>query len=124
MSPSRAQATLRSSASVSPRPGVATAGVPVRPAALRGTSRNAAQRDVDALVTEHLPLAAFAVNAVASRISLPSHVSREDLLSCARVALVEVARRFDPSAGASFATYALARLQGAVLDELRSGDWA
>ena len=38
------------------------------------------QRDVDALVTEHLPLAAFAVNAVASRISLPGHVSREDLL--------------------------------------------
>jgi RNA polymerase sigma factor for flagellar operon FliA len=37
---------------------------------------------------------------------------------------VEVARRFDPAAGASFATYALARLQGAVLDELRSGDWA
>ncbi|WP_233495870.1 sigma-70 family RNA polymerase sigma factor [Geodermatophilus sp. TF02-6] len=75
-------------------------------------------------MTQHLPLAAFAVNAVASRISLPAHVSREDLLSCARVALVEVARRFDPSAGASFATYALARLQGAVLDELRSGDWA
>src|SRR3712207_8215507 len=65
----------------------------------------------------------ISVNAVASRISLPGHVSREDLLSCARVALVEVARRFDPSAGASFPTYALARLQGAVLDELRSGDW-
>jgi RNA polymerase sigma factor FliA len=82
------------------------------------------QHDVDALVTEHLPLAHFAVNAVASRISLPGHVSREDLIACAHVALVEVARRFDPSAGASFATYALARLQGAVLDELRSGDWA
>ena len=80
--------------------------------------------EVDALVTEHLPLAAFAVNAVAARIALPSHVSRDDLLSCAHVALVEVARRFDPAAGASFATYALARLQGAVLDELRSGDWA
>jgi RNA polymerase sigma factor for flagellar operon FliA len=76
------------------------------------------------LVTEHLPLAAFAVNAVAARISLPGHVSRDDLLSCAHVALVEVARRFDPSAGASFATYALTRLQGAVLDELRNGDWA
>jgi RNA polymerase sigma factor for flagellar operon FliA len=82
------------------------------------------QADVDALVTEHVALASFAVNAVAARISLPGHVSREDLLSCAHVALVEVARRFDPSAGASFATYALARLQGAVLDELRSGDWA
>jgi RNA polymerase sigma factor for flagellar operon FliA len=82
------------------------------------------QPDVDALVTTHLPLAQFAVNAVASRISLPSHVSRDDLLSCAHVALVEVARRFDPSAGATFATYAIPRLQGAVLDELRSGDWA
>ena len=82
------------------------------------------QAEIDALVTEHLPLASFAVNAVAARISLPGHVSRDDLLSCAHVALVEVAKRFDPDAGASFATYALARLQGAVLDELRSGDWA
>jgi RNA polymerase sigma factor for flagellar operon FliA len=87
-------------------------------------NQNRSQTEIDALVTEHLPLASFAVNAVAARISLPSHVSREDLLSCAHVALVEVAKRFDPSAGASFATYALARLQGAVLDELRSGDWA
>ena len=86
--------------------------------------RNRSQAEIDALVTKHLPLAGFAVNAVAARISLPGHVSREDLLSCAHVALVEVAKRFDPSAGASFSTYALARLQGAVLDELRSGDWA
>jgi RNA polymerase sigma factor for flagellar operon FliA len=99
----------------------------VRPARALVTDRppsERSQQDVDALVTEHLPLAAFAVNAVAARISLPGHVSREDLLSCAHIALIEVARRFDPSAGASFATYALARLQGAVLDELRSGDWA
>ena len=101
------------------RPGIRPAQHPRTP-----LSPSAAARDVDALVTEHLPLAHFAVNAVASRISLPSHVSREDLVSCAQLALVEVARRFDPSAGASFATYALARLQGAVLDELRSGDWA
>jgi RNA polymerase sigma factor for flagellar operon FliA len=87
-------------------------------------ARGRSQQEIDALVTEHLPLASFAVNAVAARISLPGHVSRDDLLSCAHVALVEVAKRFDPSAGASFATYALARLQGAVLDELRSGDWA
>jgi RNA polymerase sigma factor for flagellar operon FliA len=91
-----------------------------QPAPSQGRSR----AEVEALVREHLPLAAFAVNAVAARISLPGHVSRDDLLSCAHVALVEVAQRFDPSAGASFATYALARLQGAVLDELRSGDWA
>ena len=99
----------------------------MRPVRALATDRPRPERltqDVDTLVSEHLPLAAFAVNAVATRISLPAHVSREDLLSAAHVALVEVARRFDPSAGASFATYALARLQGAVLDELRSGDWA
>src|SRR5215211_3313540 len=95
-----------------------------RPPALRHPPRPRSQAEIDALVTEHLPLASFAVNAVAARISLPGHVSRDDLLSCAHVALVEVAKRFDPSAGASFSTYALARLQGAVLDELRSGDWA
>jgi RNA polymerase sigma factor for flagellar operon FliA len=97
---------------------------PARPLTTDRLRTERSQQDVDALVTAHLPLAAFAVNAVASRISLPGHVSREDLISSAHVALVEVARRFDPSAGASFATYALARLQGAVLDELRSGDWA
>src|SRR5215212_9160270 len=97
-----------------PRPGSGQDGAP----------RERSAREVEALVTEHLPLATFAVNAVAARISLPSHVSRDDLVSCAHVALVEVARRFDPTAGASFSTYALARLQGAVLDELRSGDWA
>jgi RNA polymerase sigma factor FliA len=86
--------------------------------------RARSRQEIDALVTEHLPLATFAVNAVAARISLPTHVSRDDLVSCAHVALVEVAKRFDPSAGATFATYALNRLQGAVLDELRSGDWA
>ncbi len=95
-----------------------------QPAQRPATARLRSQQEVDALVTDHLALATFAVNAVAARISLPAHVSRDDLVSCAHVALVEVARRFDPDAGASFSTYALARLQGAVLDELRSGDWA
>ena len=106
------------------RPSDAPRREPSRDSARDTTSRERSAREIEALVTEHLPLATFAVNAVAARISLPSHVSRDDLVSCAHVALVEVARRFDPSAGATFATYALTRLQGAVLDELRSGDWA
>ena len=120
MSPARALATERPSRNRTvPDP------LPSQRATDRAVpSRARSKAEIDSLVTEHLPLAQFAVNAVASRISLPSHVSRDDLLSCAHVALVEVARRFDPTAGASFATYALARLQGAVLDELRSGDWA
>jgi RNA polymerase sigma factor for flagellar operon FliA len=119
VSPARALATERP-----PQRSSAQRSTRERPEPNRPTSSVRSQQEIDALVTEHLPLAAFAVNAVAARISLPGHVSREDLVSCAHVALVEVAKRFDPSAGASFATYALARLQGAVLDELRSGDWA
>lgn len=80
--------------------------------------------DVDALVTAHMPLARYAVSSVAARVQFPPHVSRDDLLSCAQVALVEVAQRYQPGFGASFATYALPRLQGAVLDELRAADWA
>jgi RNA polymerase sigma factor for flagellar operon FliA len=120
VSPARALATERPAQRPSGQRTLRERPEPNRTTATRARS----QQEIDALVTEHLPLAAFAVNAVAARISLPGHVSREDLLSCAHVALVEVAKRFDPSAGASFATYALARLQGAVLDELRSGDWA
>lgn len=121
MSPARAVATERPRSERITRERSASGRVP-HPS--RGAAPPRSAADVDALVTEHLPLASFAVNAVAARISLPAHVSRDDLVSCAHVALVEVAKRFDPSAGASFATYALARLQGAVLDELRSGDWA
>lgn len=120
MSPARSLATERAA----PRPS-APRSTRERPEPNGATSPGVRSgQEIDALVTEHLPLAAFAVNAVAARISLPGHVSRDDLVSCAHVALVEVAKRFDPNAGASFATYALARLQGAVLDELRSGDWA
>ncbi len=120
VSPARSLATERPPQRFSAQRSTRERPEPNRAPPLRGRSA----QEIDALVKEHLPLAAFAVNAVAARISLPGHVSREDLVSCAHVALVEVARRFDPSAGASFATYALARLQGAVLDELRSGDWA
>jgi RNA polymerase sigma factor FliA len=121
VSPARALATDRPLRDRPLRNRRATEPPPGEPARGPGTRT---PREIEALVTEHLPLASFAVNAVAARISLPGHVSRDDLLSCAHVALVEVAKRFDPSAGASFSTYALARLQGAVLDELRSGDWA
>ncbi len=107
-----------------PQAGTASTSRTSPPRTSSGPAVPPTPRDVDALVTSHLALAQYAVNAVAARISLPGHVSRDDLLSCAQVALVEVARRFDATAGATFATYALPRLQGAVLDELRSGDWA
>ena len=75
MSPARAVATERPLRDRTIRERTTTGRVP-HPS--RGTAVPRSPADVDALVTEHLPLAAFAVNAVASRISLPAHVRSEE----------------------------------------------
>ncbi|MEZ4391396.1 MAG: FliA/WhiG family RNA polymerase sigma factor [Polyangiales bacterium] len=53
---------------------------------------------------------------------LPASVSVEDLVGAGFVALVEASRRFDPSVGACFEAFALVRIRGAMLDELRGAD--
>jgi RNA polymerase sigma factor for flagellar operon FliA len=55
---------------------------------------------------------------------MPAHVSHDDLSSAGMLALVQAAEAFDSTRGASFATYATARVRGALLDELRGMDWA
>lgn len=70
----------------------------------------------------HLPLVHRAVSDMASRV--PSHVSRSDLLSAALAGLAQAARSYDPSRGVGFDRFASARIRGALLDELRSRDWA
>lgn len=77
-----------------------------------------------ALAEEHLPLVGWVVRDVTKAMPPLEAAKLEDLASCGRVALVEVAARFDPSAGAKFASYAIPRIRGAVLDELRAGDWS
>ena len=76
----------------------------------------------DELVREHLPLVHYAVTEVASRI--PRHVSRDDLTSAGMAGLAQAARNYDPERAASFARFAVTRIRGAILDELRSRDWA
>jgi RNA polymerase sigma factor for flagellar operon FliA len=53
---------------------------------------------------------------------LPSHVCVDDLVSAGFLALVETYGRFDPTCGTAFAPYALIRIRGAMLDELRGND--
>ncbi|MGZ4634682.1 sigma-70 family RNA polymerase sigma factor [Oryzihumus sp.] len=62
------------------------------------------------------------VRAVAAR--LPGHVHLDDLVSAGMAALVTAARSFDESYGVPFARFAARRIKGALLDELRSADWA
>jgi RNA polymerase sigma factor for flagellar operon FliA len=76
----------------------------------------------DALVRQHLPLVGYAVSDLARR--LPSHVQRDDLVSAGMAALAMAARTFEESRGVPFGRYAARRIHGALLDELRSHDWA
>ena len=74
------------------------------------------------LVRRHLPLVQYAVAQLASRV--PRHVSRSDLVSAGMVGLAQAARVYDAERGIPFDRYAAQRIRGALLDELRSRDWA
>lgn len=55
---------------------------------------------------------------------MPSHVSFDDMIQSGMIGLIEAAKKFDDSKGASFETYAGIRIRGSILDEVRRGDWA
>jgi RNA polymerase sigma factor for flagellar operon FliA len=74
------------------------------------------------LVTHYLPLVKTVVGRLA--MTLPAHVSLEDLHSAGLVGLLQALRSYRPGTGASFETFARFRIRGAVLDELRRMDWA
>jgi RNA polymerase sigma factor FliA len=75
----------------------------------------------NALVEEHLPLVKTVVGRLA--MTLPAHVSAEDLHSAGLVGLLQAIRSYSAERGASFETFARIRIRGAVLDELRRMDW-
>jgi RNA polymerase sigma factor for flagellar operon FliA len=73
------------------------------------------------LVQQHAPL----VKRIAYHLlaGLPASVQADDLIQAGLIGLLEAARRFDPSQGASFETYAGIRIRGSMLDEIRRYDW-
>ncbi|MCC5792958.1 MAG: RNA polymerase sigma factor FliA [Legionellaceae bacterium] len=54
---------------------------------------------------------------------LPQHVQLDDLIQAGMEGLLDAARHFDASKGASFETYAAIRIRGQMLDEVRRNDW-
>src|SRR3990172_144387 len=75
----------------------------------------------DKIVTAYLPL----VKSVAGRMALgfPKSVELDDLVSTGILGLMEALSNFDPQRGVKFETYAVPRIRGAILDELRALDW-
>jgi RNA polymerase sigma factor for flagellar operon FliA len=56
-------------------------------------------------------------------VGLPQNVEQADLVSYGMFGLIDAIDKFDPGRGFKFETYAMARIKGAILDELRSMDW-
>jgi RNA polymerase sigma factor for flagellar operon FliA len=82
--------------------------------------------DGDVRVREHLvvaysPLVKYVVGRTAA--GLPPHLEEADLISYGLVGLISAIERFDLSRDIKFETYAIMRIKGAIIDELRSLDW-
>jgi RNA polymerase sigma factor for flagellar operon FliA len=54
---------------------------------------------------------------------LPAHIEEADLISYGLLGLIGAIERFDPSREIKFETFAVARIKGSIIDELRSLDW-
>ena len=80
------------------------------------------ERQLHALIEEHLPLVRHVVFQVA--VHFPRHVDREELATAGALGLVEAARRYDESRGVPFDRFAAQRIRGAILDAVRAADWA
>jgi len=76
----------------------------------------------DQIIIEHAPLVKRIVYHMITR--LPPSVPVDDLIQAGMIGLIEAARNYDPSQGASFDTYAGIRIRGAIVDEIRKNDWA
>lgn len=74
------------------------------------------------LVTEYAPLVKRIAQHLMAR--MPSSVQIEDLIQSGLIGLLEAATNYDASKGASFETYAGIRVRGAMIDEVRRGDWS
>jgi RNA polymerase sigma factor FliA len=75
----------------------------------------------DRLILTYAPLVKYVAGRLGS--GLPAHVDDEDLASYGLLGLIGAIERFDPSREIKFETYALGRIKGAIIDELRSLDW-
>ncbi|MQA09526.1 MAG: FliA/WhiG family RNA polymerase sigma factor [Pseudonocardiaceae bacterium] len=75
----------------------------------------------DRLVLHYAPLVKYVAGRVGT--GLPSHVDVSDLVQSGIFGLVDAIEKFEPSRGLRFETYAMQRIRGAILDDLRSQDW-
>jgi RNA polymerase sigma factor for flagellar operon FliA len=75
----------------------------------------------DRLILTYAPLVKYVAGRLGS--GLPAHVDEGDLVSYGLLGLIGAIERFDPERDIKFETYAIARIKGSIIDELRAMDW-
>src|SRR5579884_2120793 len=75
----------------------------------------------DRLIVTYAPLVKYVAGRLGS--GLPAHVEEADLVSYGLLGLIGAIERYEPDRDIKFETYAMSRIRGAILDELRSLDW-
>src|SRR6185503_17957949 len=85
-------------------------------------SKNRKERKKEVALSKYAPLVKYVVDRMA--LHLPKSVERDDLTSAAIIGLFDALEKYDAGKGTKFETYAIWRIRGAILDELRSLDWA
>lgn len=78
----------------------------------------------DQLIRGHLHLVKYIIGRILARYQVDQRaVNVDDLFSCGVLGLMEAVDGFDPGRGIKFVTYAIPRIRGSIIDELRAMDW-
>lgn len=93
----------------------------VKANAYKQTRSAGADVDATAIVNRHGELVRRIAHHLAAR--LPASVEVDDLIQAGMLGLIEAAKNFQADQGAAFETYASIRIRGAMIDEIRRGDW-
>jgi RNA polymerase sigma factor FliA len=83
--------------------------------------RTGAQELRNQLIVYYSPFVKYVAGRVLA--GLPRHFDEEDLVSYGIIGLIDAIERFEPDRNLRFETYAIPRIKGAIIDELRSIDW-
>jgi RNA polymerase sigma factor FliA len=86
--------------------------------AFKGSGSEAAR---ERLILHYAPLVKYVASRVAT--GLPASVEQADLVSYGMFGLIDALQKFEPGRGNKFETYAIPRIKGAIIDELRAMDW-
>ena len=83
--------------------------------------RDGASEARDRLILHFSPLVKYVAGRVA--VGLPANIDQADLISYGIFGLIDAIDKYDPERGIKFETYAINRIRGAIIDELRAIDW-